>query len=266
MIVAPFFGEFGWEVALWAPWLRHERNKRYPHSDFVVMCKPGHEGLYQDFATKIEVKEPPPLTYIDCQHAWTDGVKLRPADYVDMCRGRRERMTKSTVLTPFSMIYYWNPLSCPKPTSHAEFRMLGDKGKHNHLSGKLIAVHARACLNKQPGRNWPRDKWADLVKNMSLVAASIGSKADAMHVPNTEDMRGLPLAELCNALAACRYVIGPSSGPLHLANHCATPVIWWSGNKKDEERYETAWNPWKVDNVCASRTWDPDLEKVLAKL
>ncbi len=234
-----------------------------------MLCKPGHEGLYEDFATKVEAHEAPPLTYIDCQHAWRDGVKLRQIDYVDMCKGRKERMTKRTVLTPFEMPYHWNPLSCPTPTKRSEFKMLGEKSKHNHVTSKLVAIHARSCINKQPGRNWSAEKWTlvswDLNKQ-GFQVASFGSKADSLHIPNTEDMRGLPLADLCNLLASCRYAIGPSSGPLHLANACATPVIWWSGNRKDQDRYKTAWNPLKLPNVCAAEAWDPDVDEVLACL
>ena len=144
--------------------------------------------------------------------------------------------------------------------------MLGDKGKHNHTDSNLIAIHARACLNKQPGRNWGFNKWASLVEELSGSVASIGQVGGAMHIPGTENMRGLPLAELCNLLAACRYAVGPSSGPLHLANACATPAVWWSGNQKDKERYETAWNPLKLPNVCAAETWDPDVDEVLVCL
>lgn len=262
MIVAPFLGEFGWEVALWVPWLRQQR--RYS-VDFVVLCKNGHEGLYKDFATEVVPYTPPKLSYVDCQHAWVGGVKLRPEAYAKVCHGHG-KVTKKSVLTPYDLSYTWTA-GCPKPRS-ANHKRLGKANNTEPGKSKMLAIHARECGDKQPDRNWSFNKWATLVGelNTRFQVASIGQVGQAMHLPGTENMRGMPLAKLCDLLASCRYAIGPSSGPLHLANHCGTPVIWWSGNEKDQERYAKVWNPWGSLNLCAAETWDPDVDEVLVKL
>lgn len=64
-------------------------------------------------------------------------------------------------------------------------------------------------------------------------------------------------------LSKCDFIIGPSSGPMHLANLCEVPAYWWSANEKEQARYKKVWNPFKCENVCVSRTWKPTVEEVI---
>lgn len=47
LIAGPFLGELGWELFCWQGRLRRLA-KRY--DDVCVMCRPGHEVFYRDFA------------------------------------------------------------------------------------------------------------------------------------------------------------------------------------------------------------------------
>ncbi len=256
MIAAPFLGEFGWEVALWVPWLRYCRQQYRAH-DFHVMCKPGHSGLYKDFATTVTEWKPEGITKVDCQNAWIDGVRPSRMDYVAWAKRVDEKVRPKNVLTPWELRYVWNAGRPPLPMKDSLFHKLGNTPAIDHF----IAIHARAC-DKQSERNWSFNNWCKLVEKLPGNVASIGIAGGAMHIPGTENMRGLPLDALTDLLASCKWIIGPSSGPLHLANHCGTPAIWWSGNAKDKERYETAWNPFEVPNVCAAESWDPEVEDI----
>jgi len=66
-------------------------------------------------------------------------------------------------------------------------------------------------------------------------------------------------------MAATRLVVGPSSGPMHLASLCGTPHLVWTDQIRysaiqvnNRKRYETLWNPfctpcWVLD----TQGWAP---------
>jgi len=79
-----------------------------------------------------------------------------------------------------------------------------------------------------PGRRWPAERFAALARHaierwQAGVAVFAGPEEDAAllaplrAVPGVEMVRGLSLAELTAALAACRLVVSNPTGPSHLA-------------------------------------------------
>ena len=132
-----------------------------------------------------------------------------------------------------------------------------------------VLIHARGTDKHGTGfRNWPEFKWADLIKHTGLSYASIGSQEGSYHVDNTDDLRGVSLEELCGYMSASTMVIGPSSGPMHLASLCGTPHFVWSGDKPNVDRYEKYWNPLKTRVKVLDHThgWDPPLLTILKEL
>ncbi len=260
MIAAPFLGEFGWEVALWVPWLRHQILFHYKGRDLTVMCRPGHEYLYEDFATDFLTFEVGAPTQIDCQQVWVDGHRLGKKDYLTMAAvAKRQRLVPKDTLTPIDLRVHWVG-DAPPILKQAEWRPYG---KPNGRIG--IALHARASKTN-PDRNWSADKWRALAETIgtSCNLASVGHPDHALHVEGTEDLRGVSLKALCDLMACSNAVVGTSSGPMALAMLCCTPVVWWSGNLKDQPRFRTAWNPFNVEEVQAATSWDPDVIEVEA--
>lgn len=258
IVAAPFFGEFGWEVALWAPWLRWCKAD-LPMEKMTVICRPGHEGLYTDFADKILVKEIA-TSKIDCNNAWVDGVRLRMPDYHRIAGDvtGESRIIQRNLRAPPNLPYVWtNGPPCPSR------QHLPHNYANGNQRGEVIVLHARACKDKQPDRNWSPLRWEILAEHLDAPLVSIGTVRDALHVPGSEDLRGQSVADDIEILSEARLCIGPSSGPLHLANHCGVPVVWWSSHLKEVERYKTAWNPFNLKNLCAARSWNPQVEEVL---
>jgi hypothetical protein len=132
-----------------------------------------------------------------------------------------------------------------------------------------VLIHARGTDKYGTDfRNWPEFKWNDLVKYTGLSFASIGSEQGAYHIDNTDDLRGVSLEQLCGYMSASTMVLGPSSGPMHLASLCGTPHFVWSGDRPNVERYEKYWNPLKtkvkiLDHVHG---WDPPLLTILKEM
>ncbi len=262
---APFLGEFGWEVAMWVPWLRWIRKNTHRSSpDFAVYCRPGHEHLYHDFATDIIGVKVDDITTVDCVSAWVKGVRLRKNDYEEIVRDYLSHhlglFKPSKIITPLELSYHWPSRGSPRllRSEHTTY------GTPDEKQDGWIAIHARNCPDKSPERDWPLEKWCELIPQLGGHVVAVGTQA---HAPvGAEDLRGLPLKDVCLALSKCQMIIGPSSGPMHLANACGTPALWWSHNLKDCSRYKKWWNPWQRENRQVSKNWNPEVATVLSSL
>jgi hypothetical protein len=125
-----------------------------------------------------------------------------------------------------------------------------------------ILIHARNRRHRRCD-NW--NGWSEMELGDSV--ASIGSKSDALHIEGTEDMRGISLKELVDYMAGSRMIVGPSSGPMHLATLCGCPQVVWSnrnlGNEgHTQDRYEKIWNPFGT-KVAFSRKRTPSPAEVM---
>lgn len=260
-IAAPFFGEFGWEVALWAPFLR----ARSEHEQMDVCCRLGHEHLYDDFAHTIyALPEPSGITKVDCQNVWHRGAKFvssaMHAYLKDALVARRKgRLAMSAIIDASAMPVSWDK-GPPEiqPHWHKPLRL----AKNDKEKG-WVAIHARDSLRNK-GRNWSSKAWTLLLGELDYEhLIVVGATDQSMKFPG-EDLRGRPLDEVCNALSRCEYIIGPSSGPMPLANYCGTRCVWWSPHPKDKDRYVSrTWNPFGIRNAQVATEWNPNPMDVL---
>jgi hypothetical protein len=130
-------------------------------------------------------------------------------------------------------------------------------GNPNHK--KDILVHARGCSKKSAinYKNWEKIK---------VDAGYIGTNEDKCF---GEDLRNIELQELMDIIAGAKVVVGCSSGVIHLAMACGTPVIVWGDNRTYfgetlEKRYKETWNPFKVDvKWINSNDWQPEPEEIV---
>jgi hypothetical protein len=122
-----------------------------------------------------------------------------------------------------------------------------------------MIIHARNRRERYPsgGANYPLDRWnvvlGELSKRGLTKIAAVGTKDAAFAPAGTVDLRGIPLDNLMNHMAAAKIVIGPSSGPMHLASLCKTPHMVWATSRRQEviqrrnrDRYLSYWNPFKT--------------------
>ncbi len=254
MIAAPFLGEFGWEVSLWVPWLRHQMQHHYQGRDLTVLCRPGHQYLYEDFCEKAMTFEVAKQTKADCQNVWLDGHRLTKKDYLTMAAvALRQRLVPKDTITPHDLRVHWQGDN-PPTLRQSEYRPYGSREKQEGW----IAVHARMS-ETNPVRNWAWNAWDKLLSEFPVEhIIAVGTKEASHAPPDTEDLRGHSLREVCDAISRCQLIVGPSSGPLALAMLCCTPVVWWSGNLKDQPRFKNAWNPFNVPTIQVATSWDPD--------
>ena len=125
------------------------------------------------------------------------------------------------LLRPLSELGLRSPKSQPKlswPSSHA----------------KRLAVHPGSGSEK---KNWPEEKWAELLRQMDFDVLLIGGEAEGdrcarlaamMPVGRVEVAQNVPLLDLAWRMADCSAFIGHDSGITHLAAALDLPglVLW----------------------------------------
>ena len=247
----PWVGELGWELMSWQGLLRRASK------DFgcVIVCGPeGHEALYEDFCHKYF---PHRITGVkDCW--WVEGahpsVVAATSEFLLSMGGQRLLPERYVSLGQQHFVIY------------------------GHVGPEIprfdVLVHARKRIGKRPDHAWSEPKWDILVENLvaaNLLVAAIGTVNESYCPRGAVDRRDIPLRDLMNLMAAAGLVVGPSSGPMHLASLCRTPHIVWTDkqryssiNATNRERYEKLWNPFQCRcAVLDAQGWDPAYLDVL---
>ena len=232
----PFWGEFGWEIAQWAPYV----NARAEEFD-RVRCMPGHAELYA-VDCPIEQSHPRPSGHepdmlqpwpvaASCQMPSVTPVKGVPCIVGDL---------KPVPLYP----------GCAAPR-------------------RYIVLHCRG-IGKCHERNMTQAKWDELVRLLNAECVEpviVGSNEDYLPVGKVTDLRGASLDDTISFMRTARVVVGASSGPMHLAQACEAPIIVWSGNaKKDKPRYKDVWNHFGSPTRFVASTWQPGVGKILGAI
>jgi len=235
----------------WQGYLR----KLAPAFDERIICAPtGHELLYADFSTSYVAYDHSGIR--DCW--WT---KKGTADHSEVNR-QLDRLGGVRVTPGFI------------PIDEQEFIKFGDT-KRGEITD--VVIHARGAFGTRPGHHWPITAWNLVVEDLlraNLKVAAIGSKDGAMCPQGAVDWRGIPLGKLTDNLSATRLVVGPSSGPMHLASLCGTPHLvwtdrtWYSAIKAtNRQRYERIWNPLATPcRVMDHDGWNPPAARVLQEI
>lgn len=267
LFAGPFLGEFGWEVCMWAPWLRYVQETS--REQMIVLCRPGHRKLYQDFADPYPMISGliPPVRMVDACNAWIEGVG-KPNDivYYEILKNNLRKLglrpAKARHLTPNKLPYTWDSRSYSPRLHVARYVKLGS----DKPTGTDVVVHVRDCGSHHPVRNWKRDSAQTVVSGLcdrGHRVIAMGTRDDAWCPDGAEDYRGQPVSKVCSEIGPKTIVVGPSSGPMHLAQHAGARIVVWSGFEKSRTRYGSDWNPHgcKVDWV--GKTWDPLIQGIL---
>lgn len=266
LYAGPWVGEFGWELFCWQGHLRH---KSKGFDQCFVACKRGHEVLYKDFAQTFPLE-------VSCEEAdmW-DCKGYQPPKFEQIFK---RSLNKNDVYYPSkkAVLRYDHTHRLDNEPIFARFKeqefvLYGERRKSDYE----IIIHARNKQNKVNAgmnsnyRNWSKDKWKQLVKSIGPdKVACIGTKKGSLYVGG-KDLRGISLKKLCDILANAKVIVGPSSGPIHLASLCKCPQITWYGSpyKNNEIRYMCDWNPFKVNvEVFEDEQWDIPINLVQKSL
>ena len=262
LLSGPWVGEFGWEIMKWVPFVRYEvENNKY--DDVIICTKHGNEYLYKDIAKNFIYVNRSIKNIMGCKYN-----NMNPSfkeDEIENIKSRYNKKTKITILSPNNetLVSNNNKLKYIK------------YGKVDKIYKYDILIHARSTNNMNSNfKNWSINKWNDFAlfyKNKDIKIGCIGKKNLAYVVKNTDNLLDIDLETLCNIMANSRIILGPSSGPMHLASLCKLPHLVWTdkilyggiGKKDNRYRYEKLWNPfntkcWIMDDC----NWNPHLTDI----
>jgi hypothetical protein len=253
LVVHPWVGEFGWELMSWQGYARKQAKK---YDNVIVYGFEGREPLYTDFADVFIAHEL--LGDKDC---WklkkcSDPVEEREL-YAAVARIVKKH--NADQLVPSRLI----PL---------EEQLFIKYGKSSNLTKDErydVLLHLRK-RGRVPEHNVSEVLGATLVAKLSpMRVACIGSKLESISVKGADDLRGTPLERELDIIAGAGVVVGPSSGPMHLASLCGTPHVVWTDMRKwlaigatNVDRYKKIWNPLGT-RVEVIQTASPTVNRIL---
>ena len=256
LFIGPWVGEFGIEILRWQGMARTIAQSR-KWAEIIVATRRDRFFLYSDFATKFVAFKPSGKN-TSGRLCFGQGATQIHEHYIDESKG-------DIRLSPETMTdhewRHWVGLSAARSTYH-DFGLSAPA----QSSQFTVLIHARASdKTSQDFKNWPSHQYEVLIASFPRhwTVASIGARGDAHKISGTTDLRGISLQELAGHCKAAKVVIGPSSGTIHFASHCRTPILTWIG-LEHYHSYYPQWNPFDVP-ICCLPTWAPEPEVVRSK-
>ncbi len=253
LFAGPWVGEFGWELFHWQGFLRKISTN---YSKVIICCRQGQEGLYLDFASDFVFHNIKGTSECDQMHDIQNPEELKRIED----------------LVPHNA-YILRPIGA-HPLSRQEFIRFGEQNLHSMYD---VVFHPR---DRSFGtvRNWSENKWVELLQKLAennYKIACIGLNKDTLSLKSTvfDDFRDIPILECVHLLASSSLVIGPSSGPMHLASLCGTShLVWTDKNKyakgeRNRSKYKNSWNPLNSKAYILDYfDFDPPVIKVLGEI
>jgi hypothetical protein len=228
LFAGPWVGEFGWELMHWQGFLR-KLAPRY--RKVIVSCRAGQEALYADFAHEFVLHD---------VRGTADCNRLLKVD-------NPEELSRVLSLVPKGADLL-RPLGA-QPHERQRFVKFG-KARPELATDVLIHPRGRG---HGTDRNWSRENWERLLERLAPLGLRVGciglTGATQELAGDFAEFRDRPLADTCDLMASTRLVVGPSSGPMHLASLCGTPHLVWT----DRTRYARG----LINRVKYERTWNP---------
>ncbi len=228
LFAGPWAGEFGWELMSWQGFVR-KLSRAYRRTE--VCCPEGHEALYADFAHAVHPHRLRGVAECNALHAIQNP----------------EELARIAALVPPDCDHL-RPLGY-QPFARQEIIRFGRRAAPPSID---VLFHARGRAFGAD-RNWSAANWETLLPRLQSKGYRLGALGlrNATLSPGGawSDFRDRPLSETLDLIASARLVIGPSSGPMHLASLCGTPHVVWTDRGRyarghtNRDKYEWWWNP-----------------------
>jgi hypothetical protein len=255
LFIGPWIGEFGVELMRWQGRARAIAAESQ-WDEVIVATRRENFFIYADFASRCVAFEPGTIHTggRDClDHNFKDlGEAFQPGP-------------EDLHLTPFITEQQWQEFELTARQNSRFINYAKRSGLQDTNRSFDILIHARASEKvNQQFKNWPVEAWKEFVCTLGqdFKIGSIGSPEGAHHIEGTEDLRGISLEELSGYLGKVKLLVGPSSGPMHLAMLCETPLVTWADQTGSHVSH---WNPFQVP-ICILPGWAPRPEVVCSKV
>ncbi len=252
LFAGPWLGEFGWELMNWQAFLR---KLSVQYKKVIISCRPSSQAQYSDFCNDFvfhSIKGTPECNWahdIQKDESWRQIISQIPkeADHLPTVG--------------------WLPM---------KFKTFKRFGTNKENLSTPLLFHPRG-RNFGTDRNWGSKKWNQLIadlNHMGIRPGCIGlSSATCKVEGDFFDYRDQPLDKVFDILASTQILLGPSSGPMHLASLCGTPHLVWTDRKRyahgfiNRSKYESKWNPFNTQTIVLDEWgFDPSVVMVKQKL
>jgi len=262
LVVAPYVGEFGWELMNWQGRVRHLA-RRGGHERVVVCAQPDRRPLYADVRSNGRIVFCPLPTVTlpgraNDDHRVDEGGLALPVSELrraveSVVSQAGETVGISTRDAEMLLPSYRSTIWPTGRTSQCftNLRVPCD------ISTDIVLIPRLRALASE--RNRPESWWFELAERLrgcGLVVETYEPRVDRAILQ----------------LSRARLAIGASTGGLHLASLCGCPhYVWGSGPERrwtsmqitNRQRYETVWNPLGTPCRYDECGWQPSMEHVV---
>lgn len=267
LYAGPWTGEFGWAIMTWQAHLRAIAPK---YDEVIICCPPNHSALYEDFAISCIEYDSTTVKANMWHNEAHDDVAMKYFHRVANSQNGDRWLSPADVWQPYLRLPKWDQLIAVQPQKYIEF---GER----HDVGYAVLIHARKRDDWDSGfRNWDREHCQKVMKALpSATIACIGTEKHALHIEGTVDLRDIPLDVLFDYMRSSKVLVGPISGPTHLATLCGLPQVTWATKREHKDRVEKKWNPFDTptsvfvadDRVWRERiNWHPEVDEVVKEV
>jgi len=256
LLAGPWVGEFGWELFCWQGFIR-KLSKQYDRT--VVIGRPTNEFLYKDFCDQYIRFDPESFATDawNCHGAKSALNVVNNIPHTDYISGNFDigmRYTHDGVVDTKNLFF--------KGQEYVQYSSDSPISNKFNSDGYDVLFHGR---NKSTGsdRNWSYKQWCELKEELGddILIGCIGNH-ESFHIPGTDDLRSIDLDELISIMNKSELIVGPSSGPMHLASLSGLKHLVWS-TEYNRVRYESHWNPLNTEVIFYSNgDWNPDPKKI----
>lgn len=262
IIVAPYVGEFGWELMTWQARARFViRNS--PSSRFFVCAAPDRRTLYRDLIDGRRVRFCPmprfdwPGQANDDHRVLDDKSPMQAGQLSELVRRHTTEVLETLgvdAATCTWMMPTYRSDMWPTTVGKQDFGLIR---RDLPIQFDVVLVPRRRAFASD--RNLPDAWWRELEQ---LLAGR------GLRVETLKPRMDRAVAQL----SAARLAIGASTGGLHLASICGCPhYVWGSGAESrwtrmamtNRQRYETVWNPLGTPCQYDEIGWQPGVEHVV---
>jgi hypothetical protein len=261
LLVAPYVGEFGWELMNWHGRIRHlARSGRY---DRIIVAAPAdRQALFradEDKAITLHPINLPTLPGMASEdHRITADGQRVPCKAIRFIFSRILRsVATARDLNPAEIEFMLPDLNgqlWPTAPSDQVFTDLRIQGP---ATTDVLLIPRRRDMAIE--RNQPDRWWDELEARFNDNGLRVERYADGLYAAIAQ-------------LSRTRLAIGASTGGLHLASLCRCPhyvwgcdssLRWTALRMSNRQRYETFWNPLGTPVIYDEVGWRPDVDYVV---
>lgn len=232
LYVPCYGGELGWEIINYVPHVNYLVSKK-EYKEVHVVVREGREALYPMGTHWYPISLP-------SGKSMGNTGPSPPANKI--CQRLQSSFKIEKVASPKPGMRYFKKR---KFLEYAPSSEILEKWSHLPDNVATLSVRGRGF---GPHKNWKAERWLGLCDHLlghGLVPVLSGLKEtlDFECPAGGIDLRGeTTIADLLAIFKRSKFVVGQSTGPMHLASMCCVPHAVW-GSTRIKGRYLDSWNP-----------------------